>query len=42
MTVIYDRNDSGQYFKTMIIANLVLARSVNDDRKVCCKLMRNL
>jgi hypothetical protein len=33
-TVIYDRNDSGQYYKTMILANLVLARSINYNRKL--------
>jgi hypothetical protein len=38
--VIYDHNDSGQYYKTMILANLALARSVNFDREVCCKLKR--
>jgi hypothetical protein len=27
--VIYDRNGSGQHYKTMILANLVLAQSVN-------------
>ncbi len=43
--VIYDCNDNGLYYKTsiianltMIIANLALARSVNYDCKVCCKL----
>ncbi len=30
--VIYDHNDSGQYFKTMILTNLALARSINYDR----------
>ncbi len=34
--IIYDRND----YKTMIVANLALARSVNYDRKVRCKLKR--
>ncbi len=52
--VIYNRNDNGLYYKTMIVANLAtivanlttivanlaLARSVNYDRKVCCKLKR--
>ncbi len=45
--VIYDRNDIGLYYKTtivanltMIIANLALARSIDYDRKVCCKLKR--
>ncbi len=38
--VIYDRNDNGLYYKTTIVANLALARSVNYDRKVCCKLKR--
>ncbi len=43
--VIYNRNDNGLYYKTMIIANLTTivanlasARSVNYDRKVCSKL----
>ncbi len=43
--VIYDCNDNGMTYKTMIIANLTmivanlaLARSVNYDRKVRCKL----
>ncbi len=43
--VVYDRNDStiiiydhisGQWYKTMILANLALARSINYDRKVSC------
>ncbi len=38
--VIYDHNDNGLYYKTMIIANLALARSVNYDGKVHCKLKR--
>jgi hypothetical protein len=45
--VINNRNDNGMYYKTMIIANLTtiianlaLARSVNYDGKVCCKLKR--
>ncbi len=36
--VIYDHNDSGLYYETVILANLALARSVNYDPKVCCKL----
>jgi hypothetical protein len=36
--VIYNRNDNGLFYKTTILANLALARSVNYDRKVCCKL----
>ncbi len=43
--VINDRNNNGLYFKNMIVANLTmiiatlaLARSVNYDRKVSCKL----
>jgi hypothetical protein len=32
--VIYDCNDSCQYYKTMIIANLALGKNVNYDRKV--------
>jgi hypothetical protein len=45
--IIYDQNDNGLYYKTMIaanlttiIANLALARSINYYRKVCCKLKR--
>ena len=43
--IIYYRNDKGLYYNTMIVANLItivanlaLARSVNYDRKVRCKL----
>ncbi len=43
--IVYDCNDNGLYYKTtiivnltMIVANLALARSVNYDHKVCCKL----
>ncbi len=36
--VIYDRNDNSLYYKTMIVANLALARSIHYDLKVCCKL----
>ncbi len=32
--VIYKHNYSGQYYKTMILANLVLARRVNYNRKL--------
>ncbi len=32
--LIYKHNDSGHYYKTMILANLALARSVNYDRKL--------
>jgi len=40
--VIFDHNDSGQYFKAMILANKAFARSINYDRKVvCCKLKHN-
>ncbi len=49
MIVIYDRNDNGLHYKTtivanltMIVANLALARSVNYDHKVRCKLKRTL
>ncbi len=38
--IIYDRNDNGLYYKTTIVANLALARSVNYDCKVRCKLKR--
>jgi hypothetical protein len=31
--VIYDRNANGLYYKTMIVANLALARSINYNRK---------
>ncbi len=40
MILIYDQNDSGQYFKTMALADLGLARNANYDCKVCCKLKR--
>ena len=43
--IIYNRNDNGLYYKTMIVANLTtivanlaLARNINYDCKVCCKL----
>jgi hypothetical protein len=42
MIVFYDCNDSGQYYKTVIVANFALARSVNYYRKVRCKLKRTL
>jgi hypothetical protein len=45
--VIYDHNDNGLYYKTTIIANLTtieanlaLARNINYDCKVRCKLKR--
>ncbi len=45
MIVIYDCNYNILYYKTMIVANLttivanlVLAKSINYDHKVCCKL----
>jgi hypothetical protein len=41
MIVIYDRNNSGQCYKTMILANLAFATSVNYDPKVRCKLNRS-
>ncbi len=34
MIVSYIRNDSGQYYKSMILANVALARSVNYDRNL--------
>jgi hypothetical protein len=37
MNVIYDHNDNGLYYETVILAK-ALARSVNYDPKVCCKL----
>jgi len=40
--VIYDRNDSDLYYKTIVIYALVLARIVNYDHKVRCKLKCNL
>ncbi len=40
MIVIYDRNDNGLYYKTAIVANFALARSVNYNHKVRCKLKR--
>ncbi len=49
MIAIYDCIDNGLYYKTMIVANLTtivaslaLARSVNYDCKVRCKLKRTL
>ena len=39
--VIYDRNDNGLYYKTAIVANFALARSVNYNHKVRCKLKHN-
>ncbi len=43
--IIYNCNDSGLYYKTtivsnltIIVANLALARIVNYDCKVCCKV----
>ncbi len=38
--VIYDRNDSGLYYKTTILADLALVRIVNNDLNVRCKLKR--
>ncbi len=32
--IIYDCNDSGQFHKTVILANSALSRIVNYDRKV--------
>ena len=40
--VIYDRNDSGLYYKTTILAYLALARSVIYDFKVRYKLKSTL
>ncbi len=47
--VIYDLNYSGLYYKTTIVTNLALARSINYDRRIliynhkdCYKLKRNL
>ena len=37
---MYDLNDSGQCCKTMNLGNVALARSVNYNCKVCCKLKR--
>ncbi len=31
MIVTYDHNDSGQYYKSMILANLAFATSANYD-----------
>ncbi len=42
MIVFYDCNDSGQYYKTVMVANFALARSVNYYLKVRCKLKRTL
>jgi hypothetical protein len=38
MILIYNRNDNGLYYKTVIVANLAFARSINYDPKLCCKL----
>ncbi len=40
--IIYDHNDNGLYYKTTIVANLTLARSINYNHKVRCKLKRYL
>ncbi len=40
--VIYNHNSSNQYYITMIFANLALARSVNYNLKIRCKLKRGL
>ncbi len=40
MVAIYDHNDSGQHYKTTVLANLSLAMSVNYDHKVHSKLKR--
>ncbi len=40
--VIYDCNDTGMYYKTIILASLALVRSINYDCKVGCKLKRTL
>jgi len=40
--IIYNYNDSGQYYKTVSLANLSLKRSINYDYKVCCKLKHTL
>ncbi len=38
MIVIYDHNGSDQYYKTMIVANVALARSINYYHQVGYKL----
>ena len=38
MVVIYDCNDSGQYYKTTILTDLAIAKSVNYDHKVYYEL----
>ncbi len=40
--ITYYHEDSGLYYKTIILANLALATSANCDRKVCCKLKHTL
>ncbi len=40
MIVIYNHNNNTLYCKTTIVSNLALARRVNYNRKVCCKLER--
>ncbi len=42
MIVSYNGNDSSLDHKTTILAKLALARSLNYDRKVHCKLKRTL
>ncbi len=38
-TIVFnDHNDNSLYYKTMIVADLALARSVNYDHKGHCKL----
>jgi hypothetical protein len=40
MIVINNCNDNGLNYKTTIVANIALARSLNYDHKVCWKLKR--
>jgi hypothetical protein len=40
--LIYNHNDNGHFYKTMIPAIIALARSVNYDHKVRCKLKQTL
>ncbi len=40
--VMYDRNGSGQYYKTIIQASVDIAKTVNYDHKIGCKLKYTL
>ncbi len=42
VNIIFDHNDSDQYYETMILVTLAIARSVNYYHRVRCKLERTL